>query len=88
MWQLLLNGLSVAGSLASLHSFAAGFSVEKNIAQIQESAQRLETLYTELLKDSRVNKAILNYAAPFLSRFAELNPDQQRPIGKLFSPIH
>jgi hypothetical protein len=93
MWQLLLNGLSVAGSLASLTSFASGFSVDKNVAQIQKSLQRLEQLQEEVLHDSRISRAVLDNAVPLLSSFADLkNPNQQslsaNALEQIIGSIH
>lgn len=93
MWQLLLNGLSVAGSLASLTSFASGFSVDKNVAQIQKSLQRLEELQEEVLHDSRISRAVLDNAVPLLSSFADLkNPNQQslsaNALEQIIGSIH
>jgi hypothetical protein len=93
MWQLLLNGLSVAGSLASLTSFASGFSVDKNVAQIQKSLQRLEELQEEVLHDGRLGRAVLDNAIPLLSSFADLkNPNQQslsaNALEQIIGSIH
>lgn len=93
MWQLILNGLSVAGSLASLTSFASGFSVDKNVAQIQKSLQRLEELQEEVLHDSRISRAVLDNAVPLLSSFADLkDPNQQglsaNALEQIIGSIH
>ena len=93
MWQLLLNGLSVAGSLASLTSLASGFSVDKNVKQIQKSLKRLEELQEEVLHDSRISRAVLDNAVPLLSSFADLeNPNQQslsaNALEEIIGSIH
>ncbi len=93
MWQLLVNGLSVAGSLAGLTSFASGFSVDKNIKQIQKSLQRLEELQEEVLHDNRISRAVLDHAVPLLSSFADLkNPNQQslsaNALEQIIGTIH
>lgn len=78
MWQLMFNGLSLASSLTGLYSFASGFSLDKNVDQIQKSLQRLEGMHGQLLDASRVSRTIVEDVTPIISSFTDLkNPTQQ-----------
>jgi hypothetical protein len=81
MWQLMFNGLNLAGSLASLGSFASGFSLEKDVDQIQASLRRLEHLLDELLDASGVSRGILEEVAPIVSGFRNLTDPSQQALS-------
>ena len=42
MWELIANGLNVAGSLASIGSFISSFSVDRDRKSIEKSVQHIE----------------------------------------------
>ena len=42
MWELIANGLNVAGSLASIGSFISSFSVDRDRKSIEKSVQNIE----------------------------------------------
>lgn len=48
MFDLLFNGLSAAGSAAGVASYISGFTLERNVAQIRQSLERLEKLHRSL----------------------------------------
>ena len=52
MFDLLLNGLNLAGTAGSLASYLKGFALERDVKQIKESLLRLERL-NEDLKSAR-----------------------------------
>jgi hypothetical protein len=69
MWELLFNGLSIAGSVSSVGSWAGGFTLEKKTREIEASLRRLEELNAYLLNSARLHDAVLNEVSPVISNF-------------------
>jgi hypothetical protein len=81
MIELISNGINLAGSLASMYSVASGYSLEKNIRQIQDSLRRLEDLQSQLLNRSRIGGTALNDLLALIGSFKDLkNPVHQTSV--------
>jgi hypothetical protein len=77
MWELLLNGLNIAGSFAGLSSFASGFSIERDLRQIKDSIGKLEELQSRLLESSRTNSIVIDKVGPMITDFQKVDNHAQ-----------
>jgi hypothetical protein len=65
-WQLMVNGLNLAGSVAGVGSLVSGFSLERRLRQIELSLKRLEEVLYELSKAPGIARAVLDMITSFL----------------------
>lgn len=69
MWQLLANGLNLVANASGVYSFVRGFSVERNMRQMQAAIARLEKFNEELRHPSSKNFGAATELAPLIEEF-------------------
>jgi len=69
MWELLANGINLAASATGLYSFASGFSVDRNIRQLQTSVEGLKEVQEKLLHDFSKHSDVVERLTPAITRF-------------------
>lgn len=73
MWELMANGLNIAGSAASVYSFIKGFSVDRDLQEIMKRLPKIEELLYEIRDRPQCNVIILEKAAPIIADFSQFN---------------
>jgi hypothetical protein len=69
MWELIANGINIAGNLASAGSFISSFSVDRDTKAIKTAVVNIERQLTEfnsLFKDINKPDYLETYLSPFL----------------------
>jgi hypothetical protein len=75
MWELIANGLGLAGTGYAL---ASGFSLDKRVEAIASSRQRLDNLQLQLLERAGSSENLIDRFLPLLRAFGqESNPREQ-----------